>query len=450
MPTYDLVTIGAGPGGYVCALRAAALGLKVVVVEEDAPGGVCLNRGCIPTKALIHSGRLFRELTAGKLGVRCESPEADTPAMLERARSAAVVLRKGVEGLFKRRGVKLIGGRGRLAGGMKVEVEGAEALHAGNVVIATGSRPFAPPGLEPDGERVLTTRHVFERDDFPPGDAVVVGGGAVGVEFACLLAMLGRKVTLVEMMEGILPELAPDCGKELARALKKLGVKLKLGTRIEACERGDGVSLRTGGGETIQGGWALLSLGRRPNTEGLGLDAAGVELDEKGFIRVDERCETSARRVYAVGDVTGNPMLAHRASAQGLVAAACAAGERTKFDGALVPACVYARPQAASVGLDEGEGRAAAKFPARALGRSHTHGETAGFFKLVYDPSTRQLLGAQIVCEEASELISEAALAISMQARLDDLARLVHPHPTMSEGLGEAAHVALEKALHIV
>ena len=452
MPSYDLVVIGAGPGGYVCALRAATLGMRVAVVEKEDLGGVCLNRGCIPTKALIRSARLFRDVNDGKLGVRCEKAEAeaDTRAMLERARSTADVLRKGIEALFKRRKVELIRGRGRLAGGLRVEIEGAETLHAGSVVIATGSRPFRPLGVEPDGRRVLTTRQLLEAEEIPPGEAAVVGAGAVGVEFACLLASLGRKVTLVEMTDRVLPEFIPDCGEELGRALKKMRVKLELGARVESCEVSERIRLHTGGGEAIAADWALVALGRRPNTEELGLEDAGVELTGKGFVGTDERCETSRGRVYAVGDVTGTPMLAHKASAQGLVAAGAAAGEKATFEERLVPSCVYSYPQVASVGLDEGEGRAASKFPARALGRSHTHGEVSGFFKLVYDPSTRQLLGAHIVCEEASELIPEAALAVSLEARLDDLARLIHPHPTMSEGLSEAAHAALGKAIHIV
>ncbi len=449
---HDIIIVGAGVGGYVAAIRAGTWGARVALVEQADIGGTCLNRGCIPTKTLIESATAFRSASAF-----CE-PARDLAAMIARKNEVVTGLRKGVSMLLKKRNVDVIEGRATLLDARTVEVaaEGGEPqrLHARNVILATGSRPSSIPGLEPDGGCVFDSDTILDASDVGPR-IVVVGGGILGCEFAYIYAALGYEVTVVEMLESIVPVFSADAAREVTRALKKLGVSIRTGTRIEGADVGDTVTLDLGG-ESLEAETVLVAVGRKPNVEDVGLDSLGGPgvLNEKGFVQADAVGRTKAPGLRAIGDVTGKVMLAHAASHQGLAAVADCLGKPVPPEGA-VPWCAYTHPEVALVGMLEpaaaeaGKQVVVGKFPVMALGRARAAGDTAGYFKVVADAGTRRILGAEIVGPHATDLIHEAALAVKLEATLEDIEEMVHAHPTFAEGLMEAAGVALGTAIHI-
>jgi len=458
MAKYDLVVIGSGPGGYVAALRAAQLGKKTCVVERDALGGVCLNRGCIPTKALAHAAEVCSLARHGAdFGVQTGEVSVDFAKVQANKDAVVKKLTGGVAFLLKRAKVDVVAGEGRLAGRKKVAVRlnagGEEAIEADKVILATGSVPATPKGIAFDAERIITSDEALQLTRLP-ASVLILGGGYIGCEFASIFAQFGVQVTVVEMLERLLPNLDSDVSAEIAKALKKLKVKVHVGTKMESvAATSDGVTARLSGGATVQAELALICIGRRLLSDGLGLEEAGVKV-ENGAIVVDRHCETTAAGVYAIGDVTGKMLLAHVASAQGIVAAEHAAGLNSAMDYRCVPAAVFTHPEVGTVGMTEAGATAAgyepkaARFPLQALGRAVAMGETAGFAKIVADKATGQILGVHVVGPHASDVVAEAALAVSLEATVAEVAHAIHAHPTLPEAIMEAARAWLGHGIH--
>jgi dihydrolipoamide dehydrogenase len=463
MPDYDLVVLGAGPGGYVAAIRAAGLGMRAAVVERDRPGGVCGNWGCIPSKALLSDAALFAEMReAARRGFRVEGLGVDWPKVIARSREVADRQAKGVASLFKKHGVAYHQGVGRLAdGGVVVSANGLgdERLTAPRVLLATGSRERTLPGLQVDGERVFTSREALEARRLP-ASVVVIGGGAVGVEFAYVYASFGVKVTVVEMDESLLPGMDVDLGRELARAFRRQGVEVLVAHRYEGASKGaDGVEVRVAGpeGERRLGAEAVLvAVGRQPLSDDLGLAEAGVRT-ERGFVLVDGGMRTSVEGVYAIGDLVGPLLLAHAASEQGMAAVETMAGKRDAhgLDPSRVPICVYCQPEVAAVGLTEAEARSrglevkVGRVPFRALGKAAATGHLDGFVKLVAGARHGEILGVHLIGAGVTELVAEAGLARTLEATTEELVETVHAHPTLAEGLREAALVARGEGINV-
>ncbi|GAA5334194.1 dihydrolipoyl dehydrogenase [Thermus hydrothermalis] len=459
MKTYDLIVIGTGPGGYHAAIRGAQLGLKVLAVEAAEVGGVCLNVGCIPTKALLHAAETLHHLKVGEgFGLKA-APELDLKKLGSWRESVVKKLTGGVAGLLKGNKVELVRGFARLVGPKEVEVNG-ERYGAKSLILATGSEPASLPGF-PFGEDVWDSTRALRVEEGIPGRLLVIGGGAVGLELGQVYHRLGSQVTLIEYMPEILPAGDPETAALLRRALEKEGLKVRTGTKALGYEKKkDGLHVLL---EPAQGGQQeevvvdkiLVAVGRKPRTEGLGLERAGVALDAKGFVRVNARMETSVPGVYAIGDVARPPLLAHKAMKEGIVAAENAAGKDAAFD-YQIPSVVYTSPEWAGVGLTEEEAKRAGykvrvgRFPLSASGRALTLGTTEGLIKVVGDEETDLLLGVFIVGPQAGELIAEATLALEMAATVSDLALTVHAHPTLSEGLMEAAEAFHKQAIHIL
>ncbi|MFB0515481.1 MAG: dihydrolipoyl dehydrogenase [Candidatus Neomarinimicrobiota bacterium] len=458
---FDVVVIGGGPGGYVAGIRAAQLGKKTAVVESDLLGGVCLNWGCIPTKALLHTAELYEGIRrAGDFGLKVGDVSVEWPAVIERSRDVANRLSKGIEFLFKKYGVVYHQGRGRLADATAVEVTPDEGeafrLPADNVIIATGARPRAFPGLEPDGKRVITSKEAMILSAVPKR-MVIIGAGAIGVEFAYFYSVFGTEVTLVEMLPQILPLEDGEVAKELTRQFKKRKIKIHTGAKVDKIERQKTqVKVHTSGDkkEVITADLALVAVGVQGNVEDLGLEQAGVAV-EQGAIKVDEFYRTGVGSVYAIGDVIGPPLLAHVASAEGTIAVEHLAGLHPEpLDYRNVPACTYCHPQVASVGLTEKGARDAGyevkigKYPFRALGRALASGEIDGFVKVVYDAKYGELLGAHIIGDGATDLISEVAVARKLETTYLEILKTVHPHPTLSEGIMEATALAYGESVN--
>lgn len=460
MAGYKVVVIGGGPGGYVAAIRAAQLGLKTALVERERVGGVCLNWGCIPTKVLLRNAEvvsLFQR--AEEFGVTVEGLSCDFSQAIKRSRQVVDRVVKGVEFLLEKNGVEVIQGEGRLAAvdTVVVQPEGRE-LKADHVVVATGSRPKLLPGVEVDGERVITSRQALEMTDVPES-LIIIGAGAIGVEFASIYQPYGCQVTLVEMLPQVLPLEDAEIARILARSLTQQGIRVMTGTRVEGVEiREDGVEVQVSsekGEETLRGDRALVAIGRDPNSENLGLEALGVAI-ERGFIRVNRRMETNVPGIYAIGDVVGLPLLAHKAMAEGVVVAEAIAGLETYgVDYTNVPRCTYSRPQVASIGLTEAQAREqgnevrVGRFPFRASGRALAGGDAEGLIKLVVDARYGEILGAHIIGPEATEVIHEIALAKSAELTPAEVAATIHAHPTLSEAVGEAALDVERRAIHI-
>ncbi len=463
MESYDLVIIGGGPGGYVAAIRAAQLGFRVALVEARHLGGVCLNWGCIPTKALLRNAEVVRLLGEGKtFGFSVEGVEVDYAAAVRRSRKVSARLVKGVALLMRKNGIEVIEGRGRLADAQTVVVQlnegGERRLEGRFIILATGARARLIPGLEADGERILTARHALERRTLPKS-AIIIGAGPIGLEFATVWRSYGVPVTVVEMMPHLLPAEDEEAAEVLARALKRQKVKVMTSTRVEAVEpTAEGVRVQVGGAkgeQALEAEIALVAIGVRPNSEGLGLEAVGVET-ERGWVKVDGHMRTTVPHIFAIGDLNGLLPLAHAASAQGILAVETMAGmERPPFDRLAVPRGTYTSPQVASFGLSEAQAREAGyevrvgTFPFLPNGKALALGETQGFVKIVADAQSRKLLGAVIVGPEATELLPEVVLAYREGLSPEAIATTIHAHPTLNEALMEAAHAVFGKPIHL-
>jgi len=458
--TFDAVVVGSGPAGYVCAIRLAQLGKKVAVVERDGLGGTCLNVGCIPSKALITAGAFVeRAKRAGEMGVEIEGVRVNLAKMVAWKEGIVRKLTGGIAGLFRNHKIEHVQGSARIAGRSEIVVAGAdgsETLRAPAIVLATGSEPIALPSF-PWSEEVWSSTEALAPKEIPK-DLLVIGGGYIGLELGTFYAKVGSRVTVVEMTEGLLPGTDPDLSAVVSKRLKALGVAVHLRARAVGFERTKG-RLRAGI-ETerekleVECDRILSTVGRRPCSAGLGLEGAGVRV-EKGFVPVNPRRESSVAGIYAIGDLAGQPMLAHKGSKEGIVAAEAIAGRPAAFDVRAIPSVIFTDPEIASVGLTEGEARAAGhdpvvgRFPFAASGRAMTLGETEGFVKIVADRGTDLLLGVHMVGPEVTELIAEAALAIEMGATVEDLAATIHAHPTLPETLMEAAESVHGAAIHI-
>jgi dihydrolipoamide dehydrogenase len=454
----DVAVVGTGPGGYVAAIRCAQLGLSVAAVEDDRPGGVCLNWGCIPTKALLRNAEVVHLVSrAADFGIRLGAFEADYGEAIKRSRRVADRMAKGVEFLFRKNRIALVPGRGRLVAPGDVEVVtagGTERLRVRAVILATGSAPKSLPGVPIDEEAVISSTGAL-RQERRPTSLIVIGAGAVGVEFADVYAAYGVKVTVLEALSRIVPLEDEEVSAQLARTFERRGVSLRTGVRVLSVARGGaGVVVETDAGR-LEAEQVLMAVGRAARVEGLGLGDLGIGV-ERGFVTVSPRMQTSVAGVYAIGDMTGPPLLAHKAMAEGVVAAETIAGRDPRpVDHGNVPACTYCRPQVASIGLTEARAResgrevSVGKFPFTASGKAVALGETEGFVKVVADKMTGELLGVHIIGPEATEIIHEFVVGRTLEATLEEMIHTIHAHPTLSEAALEATLAALGQAIHL-
>ncbi len=464
--SYDLVILGGGPGGYVAAIRAAQLGQNVAVVERENLGGVCVNWGCIPTKALIYNAGIANVLSHdGKdLGFSFDNLKLDYAVAQKRSRQVSERLMKGINFLFRKNNITHIQGTGTLTGTKQVKVEpGGQVIEGKNLIIATGAKARALPGMKIDGKKVITSREALELKEAPKR-LVVVGAGAIGMEFAYVFRAYGSEVTVIEMLPHVLPLEDEETAAEAAKAFKRQGIELLVNTRTEGIETTDaGVTVKvkdqeSGVEKSLEADVVLVAIGVAPNTEGIGLEAAGVQTDKRGFIVVDEYLRTNVPGVYSIGDVTGKLLLAHVASAQGIVAAEHIAGHETRplrdSDYAFMPRCTYCNPQVASLGYTEAQAKEkgyeikVGKFPFIANGKALGMNEKNGFIKIIADAQYGEILGAHLVGPEVTELLPELALAHTWELTAEEIARTVHAHPTLSEALMEAAHDVQGQAIH--
>ena len=451
MPEYDLIVIGAGPGGYVAAARAADLGMKVACVDKGWLGGTCLQVGCIPSKALLEATHHWAELQDGldDQGIIVGELKLDLAAMMARKSKIVDTMTKGVGALFKGKGVDYVVGSARLAGGGSVVVDGADDLNGERILLATGSAPVELPDLPFDGTHILGSTEALSLESVP-ARMVVIGAGAIGLEMGSVWSRLGTQVEIIEFMNAVLPGADAEISQQVQRTLKRQGMSFRLSTRATGADLdGDGIKLHVAGQEgentTVECDCVLVAVGRRPQTEGLGLESAGVETTERGFVTVDDDYRTTVDGVFAIGDVTPGPMLAHKAEAEGLVAVERMAGMGSSVNYEAIPNVVYTHPEVASVGLSETAAQEAGrqvrtgKHLFRANARAHSINCIDGFVKVVADAGTDRLLGVHIFGPQASHLIAEAVVAMEFRASAEDLARTVHAHPSLSEVVREAA-----------
>ena len=458
MDAFDLVVIGAGPGGYPAAIRAAQLGARVAIVEREAWGGTCLHWGCIPTKSLIAAGHAYQEArAAAAMGVIADGVRLDYGTALNHKKSVVKKLASGVQSLLKAHGIEMISGQASFAGPRRLSItrKGEDRrIDAKRIILATGSTSVMP-GFLPRHPRVVESRAFLDLPELPRR-IIVMGGGYIGCELACLAAALGAEVTVVELLEDILLLLDADARRDVRRNMEKgLGIRILTGQPLESPEASDaGVRVRAGG-NTLEADLLLVSVGRRPVTEDLNLVRAGLKPDERGYVPVDSFNETSVAGIYAIGDVNGGPQLAHAAHAQGIIAAEHALGHRTRPNETLIPGVIFTTPEVAVVGLTEAEAERrkmpvrTGKFHYAALGRALAAGQGGGFVKWIVDPGTDRLLGATAVGAHATDLISEAALAIRNELTAREVGRTVHPHPTFGELWMEAAHAVHGDCIHV-
>lgn len=462
---FDITIIGSGPGGYVAAVRAAQLGLHTAVVEKDPrPGGTCLHWGCIPTKAMLQAAETLETARhASTFGVKVEKVSLDLEAMHRYKARVVDGNAKGVEYLFKKNGVTLVAGRGRLAGTGRVEVTpgtgSPRTISTRNVVLATGSAIRGLPAVTFDGQSVIHSDHALHLKQVP-ASLIVLGAGAVGVEFASIYRSFGAEVTVVELLPRLIPLEDADLGAELERAFRKRGITVHTGTRVDKVEStGKGVRVvATKGDERLeaQAETLLVAVGRRPLTEDLGLEGTGVVLDARGFVAVDTMMQTGERGVYAIGDILATQALAHVASHEAIVAVEHAAGLAPHpIDYDRVPSCTYSQPEVASIGLSEEEARrrgldvVVGKFPFSAIGKAKILDDTRGFIKLVTNRRYDEVVGVHIIGAHATELIAEATAALNLEATSASLIEMIHAHPTLSEAMGEAALAVHGRAIHL-
>ena len=462
---YDAVIVGSGPGGYAAGIRLGQLGLKAVVIERDQTGGVCLNVGCIPSKALIHAAKTFDKIKhADELGITVAAPTIDWAKTIAWKQTVVGKMTSGVKTLLKGNKCDLIEGEASFVNPREVTVKAKDGtvtkLATKNLIVATGSRPIVIPGFTPDGKRVLDSTGALALTTIPKRMAVI-GGGYIGLELGTVYAKLGTKVTIVEALPGILAGIEPDCVKVVAQKLKKTGVEVLLEAKAKGWEeKGDRAVLtltaKDGSEVKLDTDVILVTVGRRPNTDGANLAALGVKLDPKGFIITDAQQRTNVAGVYAIGDCATGIMLAHKAGKEAEVAAEVIAGKKAAMDAKTIPAVVFTDPEIASAGLTEDQAKAAGrktkvgKYPFAALGRAQAINDTDGFAKVVIDAETEEILGIHVVGGGASDLISEAALAIEMGAFAHDVGLTVHPHPTLPEALMEAAKASVGEAIHLI
>ncbi|MDD9865009.1 MAG: dihydrolipoyl dehydrogenase [Verrucomicrobiales bacterium] len=461
---FDLVVIGAGPGGYTAAIKAAQLGMKTAIVEKEKNlGGTCLNVGCIPSKALLSSSELFHEAQHGfkSHGIKAEGLSFDVAAMMKRKDGVVRKMARGIDYLMNKNGIEHVSGSGRIVNAGEVEVTGGEAgrtLKTKRILIATGSSVSGLPFLEFDGETVLSSDHAIALGQAPES-MIVIGGGAIGLELGSVWARLGTKVTVVEFLPRIAAMFDEDITQALQKLLQKQGLKFHLGTGVESAEKTKtGIKLTAAKGDKsleLEAEKVLVAVGRKPNTDGLGATEAGVELDKRGRIQTDAEWQTNVPGIYAIGDVIAGPMLAHKAEQEAVAAVERMAGKAGRVNYDTIPWVIYTAPEVAAVGLTEAEAKekghevAVGVFPFQANGRAVAGAHTDGLAKVIADKATDRVLGAQILSTNASELIAEAVLLMEFDGSAEDLARTIHAHPTMSEGLREAAHAAMGEPLHI-
>ncbi|MGB3045394.1 MAG: dihydrolipoyl dehydrogenase [Xanthobacteraceae bacterium] len=467
MASYDLVVIGTGPGGYVCAIRAAQLGMKVAVVEKNATlGGTCLNVGCMPSKALLHASELFEESahSFAKMGISVGKPSLDLPAMMSFKQEGIDGNVKGVEFLMKKNKIDVLRGTGRIVAAGKVEVKAADGaaqtVDTKNIVIATGSDVAKLKGIEIDEKRVVSSTGALALDKVP-GKLLIVGAGVIGLELGSVWRRLGAQVTVVEFLDRILPGMDGEVAKQFQRLLEKQGFAFKLGAKVTGIDA-SGATLKAqvepaagGAAETLEADVVLVAIGRAPHTEGLGLKEAGVALDNRGRVEIDNHFATNVKGIYAIGDVVRGPMLAHKAEDEGVAVAEMIAGQAGHVNYDVIPGVVYTTPEVASVGKTEEELKQAGvaytvgKFPFTANGRSKVNQTTDGFVKILADAKTDRVLGCHIIGREAGEMIHEACVLMEFGGSAEDLARTCHAHPTRSEAVKEAALAVGKRAIHM-
>jgi dihydrolipoamide dehydrogenase len=465
MSQYDVIVIGAGPGGYVCAIRAAQLGLKTTIVEKQWLGGVCLNVGCIPSKSLLKNAEVAHTLRerGREFGFSFENLNLDFSVAVKRSRRVSNRLTKGVGFLMKKNNIDVHMGTALITGKDSVQVTDEEGeqkvLEAKNIVVATGARPTVPPGWEIDGERVVTYLEAILQEKLP-SSAVIIGSGAIGVEFATVWSSYGVDVTIVEMLPSLVPLEDEEVSAELAKAFKKKKINALVGHRVESIEATDeGVKVTVSsedGEKVLEAEQALVAIGFTPNGNGIGLEELGVNLDRRGAIEIDDRMATNVPGIWAIGDVTAKLMLAHVGSAQGIVCAEHIAGAETVIlDYEMMPRATYCQPQIASFGLTEAQARErgheikVGRFPFQANGKALGLGESIGWVKIITDTQYGEILGAHLIGPEVTELLPELTMAQMMELTADEIARNVHAHPTLSEVLMEAAHDASGHVIHM-
>jgi dihydrolipoamide dehydrogenase len=460
---FDAVVVGSGPGGYVAAIRAAQLGQRVAVVEADRPGGICLNWGCIPTKALLRNAEVLQLFhRAGEFGVTLDGLRADYGVAHARSRQVAERMSKGVEFLFRKNKIALVPGRGELVAPGAVRVQAADGsprtLEARAVILATGAAPKSLPGVSIDGTRVISSDEALRLDRLPPS-VIVIGAGAVGVEFADVFASYGVQVTVVEALPRLLPIEDEEISRHLARSFAKRKIDVRAGAKVQTVRPGrDGVAVEIeheGQAARLEAAVVLMAVGRGAQSAGLGLDALGVAMD-RGFVRVSPGMETSVPGLYAIGDLAGPPLLAHKASAEGLAAAEALAGQPARpVDYRAIPSCTYCHPQVASLGLTEAQAKAdgravkVGRYMFLANGKAQALAEPEGLVKVVAAAETGEILGVHILGAEATELIAEFGLGKTLEATVEEVGHTIHAHPTMAEAVMEAALDAMGQAIHL-
>jgi len=459
---FDVVIIGSGPGGYVAAIRASQLGLNTAVIERDKIGGVCLNWGCIPTKALLKSAEVYHHFQrAGEFGISAKEISFDFPKIIKRSRDVALRNSKGVEYLFKKNKIELISGFGKIIGKGKVEVgkEGnpAETISAKHIIIATGARPRTLPNVKIDGKQIISSTEAMLLQH-PPKSMIIIGGGAIGVEFGYFYNAFGTKVTIVEMMPDILPVEDKEISKLLESNLKKSGLEILTESKVESVITGKEVKVNITAKDAkkeLTADLVLMAIGVQGNVENLGLEKAGVKV-EKGWIQVDDFGRTNVDGIYAIGDVAGPPWLAHVASKEGIICVEQIAGKNPQpIDWDNIPGCTYCQPQVASLGMTEEKAVAAGykmkigRFPFTASGKARAIGETDGLVKLIFDEKYGELLGAHILGSDATEMIAELGVAKNLESTPEGIMNTIHAHPTLSEAVMEAAENAEGHAIHI-
>lgn len=459
---YDVVIIGAGPGGYPAAIRLAQLSKKVLVVEKEAVGGVCLNWGCIPTKTLCHAAEVRASLGFfQRIGLGVGDTGLEFAKLQQWKEGVVTKLVKGIEFLFKSNGVQLLKGTARIISPTRVQVKGEVLQDADTdaIIVATGSTPTPLPNIEPDNERIFYAERALFFKHVPPS-MLVIGAGATGLEMATIYNAFGTRVTVVEIMAQVQPGLDREIAENLAKLVQRQGIELHLSSKVASIQKSDAtlsVTIELPDGQSVQKEFEklLLAVGRRPVTDGLWSEGVPIETDQKGFIKVNEKLQTSVPDIYAIGDVTGPPLLAHRATRQGLVAAEIIAGHDARYDPKAMPACIFTLPTVASVGMSEEQAFQAGyeievgRFPYSALGRAATLGERDGFVKIIAEKGSGRLLGMHILGTGADLMIGEGLLGLELDASVESIGSSVHPHPTLLEAVMEAAENVRKKAIHI-